>query len=76
MTTASLTDSAAPVAGHDLAAAHLGALWTPFIQMKAVHDKGPVIFDHADGIYLYDTEGRQYIDGHASLWLMNVGYGR
>ena len=60
----------------DLADVHRNALWTPFIQMKSVLEKGPVIFDHADGVYLYDTEGREYLDGHASLWLMNVGYGR
>ena len=61
---------------HNLADAHLGALWTPFIQMKSVRDHGPLIFERAEGIYLYDDKGKRYIDGHGSLWLMNVGFGR
>jgi len=59
-----------------LADAHRDALWTPYMQMKSVLDHGPVIFERADGIYLYDSTGKRYIDGHASLWLMNVGFGR
>ncbi|MEP7344278.1 MAG: adenosylmethionine--8-amino-7-oxononanoate transaminase [Gemmatimonadaceae bacterium] len=61
---------------HNLADAHLGALWTPFIQMKSVRENGPLIFERAEGIYLYDDQGKRYIDGHGSLWLMNVGFGR
>src|SRR3712207_6299004 len=61
---------------HDLAPAHLHALWTPFIQMKSVLDSGPVIFERGEGVYLYDSEGRRYLDAHASLWLTNVGFGR
>ncbi|MFN8573097.1 MAG: aspartate aminotransferase family protein [Gemmatimonadaceae bacterium] len=61
---------------HRLADAHKSALWTPFIQMKAVRDQGPLIFDKAEGVYLYDDKGKRYLDGHGSLWLMNVGFGR
>jgi adenosylmethionine-8-amino-7-oxononanoate transaminase len=60
----------------DLAIAHQKSLWTPFIRMETVLENGPLIFERGDGVYLYDTSGRQYLDGHASLWLMNVGYGR
>jgi putrescine aminotransferase len=60
----------------DLADAHREALWTPYIQMKSVLEHGPIIFERAEGIYLYDNTGKRYIDGHASLWLMNVGFGR
>lgn len=59
-----------------LAAAHIDGLWTPFIQMKTVRDTGPLIFERAEGVYLYDANGREYIDAHASLWLANVGFGR
>jgi adenosylmethionine-8-amino-7-oxononanoate transaminase len=60
----------------DLAAAHRNSLWTPFIQMKTVLDEGPVIFERGEGVYLYDSTGRRYLDAHASLWLTNVGFGR
>ena len=60
----------------DLADAHRNSLWTPFIQMKSVLEEGPVIFERGEGVYLFDTDGRRYLDAHASLWLTNVGFGR
>src|SRR3981081_2125530 len=35
-----------------------------------------VIFASGRGATLTDLEGREYIDGMASLWNVNVGYGR
>jgi putrescine---pyruvate transaminase len=50
-------------------------LWHPFADMTAVNGHELVI-DRAEGIYVYDTEGRRYLDGTASLWYANVGHGR
>jgi len=36
----------------------------------------PVIFDHGDGVWLYDVRGRRYIDGLSSLWNVAIGHGR
>jgi adenosylmethionine-8-amino-7-oxononanoate aminotransferase len=36
----------------------------------------PFIIDRGEGIYVYDESGRKYLDAAASLWYMNVGYGR
>jgi putrescine---pyruvate transaminase len=36
----------------------------------------PFIIDHGEGIYVFDEKGRRYLDAAASLWYMNVGYGR
>ena len=36
----------------------------------------PFIIDRGEGIYVYDESGRRYVDAAASLWYMNVGYGR
>src|SRR5690348_5315660 len=55
---------------------HRRSLWTPYLQMKTVLDHGPLIFERGEGVYLYDASGRRYLDGHGSLWLMNVGWGR
>jgi adenosylmethionine-8-amino-7-oxononanoate aminotransferase len=30
----------------------------------------------AEGIYVYDLEGKRYIDAPAGMWCINVGYGR
>ena len=35
-----------------------------------------MIFTRGEGATLTDVEGREYVDGMASLWNVNVGYGR
>ncbi|NJC62993.1 aspartate aminotransferase family protein [Planosporangium flavigriseum] len=34
------------------------------------------IVDRADDVWVYDTEGRRYLDATASLWYCNIGHGR
>jgi adenosylmethionine-8-amino-7-oxononanoate aminotransferase len=78
MVTATYEPRAATASAVDLAEAHRRVLWTPYYQMSALLEEGggPVVFERGEGVYLYDTSGRRYLDGHASLWLMNVGMGR
>ena len=76
MSSVALEPRALSASAFDLARAHCEVLWTPYVQMKAVLEQGPVIFERGEGVYLYDTSGKRYLDGHASLWLMNVGIGR
>ena len=38
--------------------------------------RGARVMTHADGIYVWDSEGRQVLDGMSGLWCVNVGYGR
>jgi putrescine aminotransferase len=33
-------------------------------------------FTHAEGIYVYDANGRRFIDGPAGMWAVQIGYGR
>ena len=35
----------------------------------------PKVIDHAEGIYMYDTDGRRIIDGCAGLLNINLGHG-
>ena len=48
----------------------------PFTDHKALGNKGSRIITRADGVYLWDSEGKQLLDGMAGLWCVNVGYGR
>ncbi|MDE0309093.1 MAG: aspartate aminotransferase family protein [Acidiferrobacterales bacterium] len=48
----------------------------PFTDSKVLHDIGTRIVTHGDGIYIWDSEGHQIIDGMAGLWCVNIGYGR
>lgn len=40
------------------------------------NDANRKIADHAEGIYIYDPEGRRYIDGPGGMWCVQIGYGR
>lgn len=43
-------------------------LWHPFTQMQDWLVEKPVIIERGEGVYLYDIDGNQYIDGIASMW--------
>lgn len=34
----------------------------------------PVVLDHGDGVYLYDTDGKQYLDFSAGIGVFALGY--
>ena len=41
---------------------------------KAQQSVDPIIIDRADGIYFWDTDNKQYIDGCAGLLCVNIGH--
>jgi len=53
----------------------MSSFWQPFAEMSKIQH-APFIVDRGEGVYVYDEAGRQYLDAAASLWYMNVGYGR
>jgi len=48
----------------------------PVSNLKELRQHGPLILSRGEGIYLWDTDGKQYIDAFAGLWNVNVGHGR
>jgi adenosylmethionine-8-amino-7-oxononanoate aminotransferase len=54
----------------------MGALWHPFSDMGAVQANGEFVVARGEGVYVYDTEGRRYLDATAGLWFANIGHGR
>lgn len=48
----------------------------PFTDYKQLGEKGARVITRADGVYLWDSDGRRMLDGMAGLWCVNVGYGR
>jgi adenosylmethionine---8-amino-7-oxononanoate aminotransferase len=43
-------------------------LWHPFTQMKDWIESPQLVIQRAKGPYLFDTQGRKYLDGVSSLW--------
>ncbi|HIZ73911.1 MAG TPA: aspartate aminotransferase family protein [Candidatus Mediterraneibacter stercoravium] len=40
-----------------------------------VYNRFPVVLDHGKGMYLYDTEGKEYLDFAAGIAVCGLGYG-
>ena len=38
------------------------------------YNRYPVVFDHGDGVYLYDEEGKAYLDFVAGISVFALGY--
>lgn len=38
------------------------------------YNRYPIVLDHGEGVYLYDTEGKQYLDFAAGIAVCSLGY--
>src|SRR5712691_1576097 len=59
----------------NLAVRDIETLVHPYSNLAAFRDAGPMIIDRGEGVFVYDTEGKGYIDGMAGLWCTALGYG-
>ena len=48
----------------------------PFTNHRRMHAGGARIISGAEGVYVYDSDGNQYLDAMSGLWCVNIGYGR
>jgi putrescine---pyruvate transaminase len=49
--------------------------WHPFADMGAVSER-ELLIERGEGVYVYDSDGRRYLDATASLWYANLGHSR
>lgn len=49
-------------------------IWHPCSQMKDYEDLKPIIIDHGKGVFLYDKNGKEYIDIISSWWCNLLGH--
>ena len=47
----------------------------PITNLRLLHQSGPLVQERARGIYLWDNNGKQYLEGMAGLWCTALGYG-
>jgi adenosylmethionine-8-amino-7-oxononanoate aminotransferase len=43
-------------------------VWHPFTQMQDYAQSDPIIIERGDGPYLFDTDGKRYLDAFSSIW--------
>ncbi len=51
------------------------SIWHPYTRFSALKAAPLPIITRGDGIYLYDDEGRKYMDAISSWWACNLGHG-
>ncbi len=47
----------------------------PYTNARRHEEIGPMIITEGKGVYVYDNEGRKYIEGLAGLWCASLGFG-
>ncbi len=50
----------------------MSAVIYPTTNFKATEQ---LLFDRGEGVYVYDSDGKQYLEGLAGLWCTGLGYG-
>ncbi|MFM2051931.1 MAG: hypothetical protein RL682_2422 [Pseudomonadota bacterium] len=48
----------------------------PFTDFKDLGTRGARVITKAQGVYVWDSEGKSMLDAMSGLWCVNVGYGR
>jgi 4-aminobutyrate--pyruvate transaminase len=47
----------------------------PYTNLRRHERQGPVVIDRGKGVYVWDDQGREYIEALAGLWSVAVGFG-
>src|SRR5271166_1884398 len=59
----------------NLATRDVETLVHPYINLASFREAGPLIIERGQGVYVYDTDGKAYIEAMAGLWCTALGYG-
>ncbi|MBV1697386.1 MAG: aspartate aminotransferase family protein [Hyphomicrobiales bacterium] len=59
----------------NLAVRDIETLVHPYANLARLRQTGPLVIERGEGIYVYDSEGKPYIEGMAGLWCTALGYG-
>jgi 4-aminobutyrate--pyruvate transaminase len=46
----------------------------PYTNQATFRETGPLVFERGNGVYIYDTDGKPYLEGMAGLWCTALGY--
>ncbi|MGY2049835.1 aminotransferase [Methylobacterium sp. JK268] len=58
----------------NLAARDVETLIHPYTNLALFRESGPLVLDRGHGVWVYDTDGRPYLEGMAGLWCTALGY--
>ena len=61
-------------APNSAAARDLAYLAHPYTNLKMHQEAGPLVITRGEGVYVYDENGKEYIEGLAGLWCTALGF--
>ncbi len=61
-------------APNSLAARDVAYAMHAYTNLAQHEERGPTVFTRGEGIYIWDDEGNQYLEGLAGLWCTSLGY--
>jgi 4-aminobutyrate---pyruvate transaminase len=61
-------------APNSAAARDLAYLAHPYTNLKMHQEAGPLVITRGEGVYVYDENGKKYIEGLAGLWCTALGF--
>ena len=59
----------------NLAARDIETLIHPYTNLDQFRQTGPLVLERGQGVHVYDTNGKPYLEGLAGLWCTALGYG-
>jgi 4-aminobutyrate--pyruvate transaminase len=59
----------------NLATRDVETLVHPYTNLATFRENGPLVIERGQGVFVYDTNGKAYIDGMAGLWCTALGHG-
>jgi 4-aminobutyrate---pyruvate transaminase len=69
-----MTDLRSAGRGNSLAARDIASLVHPYTNLKVHEKEGPLVIQRGKGIYVYDDNGKEYVEGLAGLWCTSLGF--
>ncbi len=63
-----------PVLPNSLEARDVASVLHPYTNMASFAQAGPFLIDRGEGVYVFDRDGKGYIEGMAGLWCTALGF--
>src|SRR3984885_16220265 len=60
---------------NSLAARDIAYYFHPATNARRHEQVGPMMIERGEGVYVFDDQGKSYIEGLAGLWSVAVGFG-
>ncbi len=51
------------------------AIMHPYTPLHSLPETGGLVVERGEGVFIYDTQGNQYIEGMSGLWCAGLGFG-